>query len=594
MPRNSSGIYSLPAGNPVAAGTVITDDWANTTMQDIADALTQSLSRDGQGGFTGPTRFEDGTEGLPGIAWINEFSTGLYRAALGDMRVSVLGQDLFRWYDGDVYVWDDVNDVWQRVVASNNITVNDDGSTTFEGDVILEDNLQVNGDTNIAGDLVVAGDIISGGGGAGSASAFRYYRMTNMVKMAGLSSAKIAEIRFRAGDVDIQTTASFQAYNSSGAPVGFATEDNINDGLVNDNAVIPGTVLDGSMVWDFGTPVRVDYIAQYLEDANIGIKDFHIEVSNNGTDWTFVKAFTDTLSVPNSFGIPQYIFSEPQPAPTFRPYKFYRFQVLEASGVGPGYQVELGQIFMLFGENPVQFGASVTLNNIGGIDNPARIVDGDTATVFDGTVASEMPDYAYIDIELTVPWQLTSVAQFAAGSGGMKNYLVWGGDDANTFTLLASFDDGDAAAGLNKRNYFQGIGDAPADGTTYGRNNNAWTAAGGGDWTYDTTIITAGPPVAATAGTWHFVDDGAAIFSPASPSVGDRFAVSCTLLSTSAENVIIFDDAFGGVMNCTYTLVMDPDDLLFGGSAAGFIYLGGSVGWAPLFSFNTPLPFSVG
>lgn len=48
MPRNGTGTYTLPAGNPVITQTLITSLWANTTMTDIATALTQSLTRDGQ------------------------------------------------------------------------------------------------------------------------------------------------------------------------------------------------------------------------------------------------------------------------------------------------------------------------------------------------------------------------------------------------------------------------------------------------------------------------------------------------------------------------------------------------------------------
>lgn len=68
MPRNGSSVYSLPAGNPVIAGTVIATAWANSTLTDIATALTQSLSTDGStasvslsgktmsgGTFSGPT-----------------------------------------------------------------------------------------------------------------------------------------------------------------------------------------------------------------------------------------------------------------------------------------------------------------------------------------------------------------------------------------------------------------------------------------------------------------------------------------------------------------------------------------------------------
>jgi hypothetical protein len=48
MSRNGSGTYNLPAGNPVVTATTITSTWANTTLSDIATALTGSLAADGQ------------------------------------------------------------------------------------------------------------------------------------------------------------------------------------------------------------------------------------------------------------------------------------------------------------------------------------------------------------------------------------------------------------------------------------------------------------------------------------------------------------------------------------------------------------------
>jgi hypothetical protein len=53
MSRNGNGIYNLPAGNPVVTGTTITSSWANTTMQNVADALTQSVASDGQTPMSG-------------------------------------------------------------------------------------------------------------------------------------------------------------------------------------------------------------------------------------------------------------------------------------------------------------------------------------------------------------------------------------------------------------------------------------------------------------------------------------------------------------------------------------------------------------
>lgn len=48
MPRNGSGTYSLPAGNPVVTGTTISSTVQNNTTSDIASALTQSIAADGQ------------------------------------------------------------------------------------------------------------------------------------------------------------------------------------------------------------------------------------------------------------------------------------------------------------------------------------------------------------------------------------------------------------------------------------------------------------------------------------------------------------------------------------------------------------------
>lgn len=53
MPRTGTGLYVLPAGNPVIPGTVITASWCNPTMSDIAQALTYSLTANGETAATG-------------------------------------------------------------------------------------------------------------------------------------------------------------------------------------------------------------------------------------------------------------------------------------------------------------------------------------------------------------------------------------------------------------------------------------------------------------------------------------------------------------------------------------------------------------
>jgi hypothetical protein len=53
MSRNGSGTYNLPSGNPVVTGTTITAAWANSTLNDIASALTGSVASDGQTPMSG-------------------------------------------------------------------------------------------------------------------------------------------------------------------------------------------------------------------------------------------------------------------------------------------------------------------------------------------------------------------------------------------------------------------------------------------------------------------------------------------------------------------------------------------------------------
>lgn len=95
MPRDSNGVYSLPAGNPVATLTVISSTWANTTLSDLSTAMTASLSRSGQGAMLAGLKLFDGTIGSPGLTWGTETTSGLYRAAAGDFRFAIGGVDVW-------------------------------------------------------------------------------------------------------------------------------------------------------------------------------------------------------------------------------------------------------------------------------------------------------------------------------------------------------------------------------------------------------------------------------------------------------------------------------------------------------------------
>jgi len=92
MPRDSSGNYSLPSGvNPVITGTTVASTWANTTMNDLATEMTDSLSRSGKGGMIAAFKVADGALSTPGLAFANESNTGLYRSGTGTMQVVITG-----------------------------------------------------------------------------------------------------------------------------------------------------------------------------------------------------------------------------------------------------------------------------------------------------------------------------------------------------------------------------------------------------------------------------------------------------------------------------------------------------------------------
>lgn len=121
MSRNGSGTYSLPAGNPVVTGTVISTTWANNTMNDIASALTGSVAADGQTPMTGP---------------LNLNSNKIQNLAVGTLTGDAVnyGQFSTPTFSG-------------AVVCSSTLTVT--GATS------LSSTLAVTGDTTMSGNLAV-------------------------------------------------------------------------------------------------------------------------------------------------------------------------------------------------------------------------------------------------------------------------------------------------------------------------------------------------------------------------------------------------------------------------------------------------------
>jgi hypothetical protein len=147
MPRNSSGVYTLPLP-PVVPGTTITSTWANTTLDDVTAGLTDSLDRYGRGGMVAPFRLIDGTEALPAFAFNAETGSGLYRESTGVVAMSVLGTARQEWTAAGIVFL-------SPVAFAGNATINGDLEVT--GDVLADGNLGTLGNFGVTGSSAFIG-----------------------------------------------------------------------------------------------------------------------------------------------------------------------------------------------------------------------------------------------------------------------------------------------------------------------------------------------------------------------------------------------------------------------------------------------------
>jgi hypothetical protein len=152
--RDGSGTYTLPAGNPVTSGTVISSSWANTTLQDIADGVSASLAKDGQtvptanlpmGGFK-HTGVADGTarNHYASVGQAQDFSVQTLGSVAGTNTITgALSPAITSYATGMLIGFTPVNTV--------------SGATT-----IAVNGLAARSIVKWDGDALAAGDIVSG------------------------------------------------------------------------------------------------------------------------------------------------------------------------------------------------------------------------------------------------------------------------------------------------------------------------------------------------------------------------------------------------------------------------------------------------
>lgn len=127
MPRAVNGIYTLPnTVNPVVSGTLIESSWANTTLDDVAQALSDSLDRDGRGSMREPLKLTAGNLAAPGLTFAVDQGIGLYRVSAGVLGVAINGQLMQR------------TDASGHTLAGNILF--DSGRLTVNGDRVIINN----------------------------------------------------------------------------------------------------------------------------------------------------------------------------------------------------------------------------------------------------------------------------------------------------------------------------------------------------------------------------------------------------------------------------------------------------------------------
>ncbi len=144
MPRNAAGQYILPVGNPVITDTLIeSDGWANPTMEDLGAEIEDSLSRDGKGSMRAALGIVDGSQANPGLRFIGETGSGLYRNSDGEWWLTVKGV-------GKIQITESAG-----IMLADAVTVN--GDHTVNGTGTYNGQLQIIGQEDIV-QLIITAD----------------------------------------------------------------------------------------------------------------------------------------------------------------------------------------------------------------------------------------------------------------------------------------------------------------------------------------------------------------------------------------------------------------------------------------------------
>ena len=269
MSRDGSGNYELP-NSPVIPGTIISSAHYNTTLEDIKNALTESLPRSGEAPMDAPLKLVDGSPTSPGLSF-NAENSGLYRPGAGILgfvvssgeRMRISGSNLIigRTVDDGVNILqvggqakffsgvivDGALDVNTGATITGDTSVQNFSFTTGTGNSLVLDTglvvggsgistngISVSGNQTIVGNLTVGGNLLAAGVAAGPSTFDSIETPSLQVDGASnLTTLNVGSTSNFVGDATFQNIAgasgTFTALNAENANIGaFLTATHIN------------------------------------------------------------------------------------------------------------------------------------------------------------------------------------------------------------------------------------------------------------------------------------------------------------------------------------------------------------------------------
>jgi hypothetical protein len=260
MPRNTGGVYSLP-NPPFVSGTVISSTVMNQQLSDLASAMTESLSRSGNGDMQVPLTGPDGSAALPTYAWASDPGSGFWLPSTGMVRLTSSAATLQQWTTTGVTI-NPATTLGSTLAVAGATTLSSTlavtGNATIDGNTTLGnavgDTTTISGPTTVGAALAATGAVTSNAGGE--------------CFLAQPGSADHAYVGFYARTATPTTRTGFVGFGSASA-TNLVLGNLIAGGNIN---IIPGTG------------------AQVLVEGNVRFNS----VSNPASTTAFANAITPT------------------------------------------------------------------------------------------------------------------------------------------------------------------------------------------------------------------------------------------------------------------------------------------------------------